>query len=114
MYVCVYLNLFALFVHTIFLKVYLLVYVYACVCMYVCLWGSIIHSNANWRQHMLSSLSSERGKLLKLFDASKDRLERSRKELDVLQELSNNLCTYACMYVYVGVHVYLYTHSHSK
>jgi hypothetical protein len=63
---------------------------------------------------MLSSLSSERGKLLKLFDASKDRLERSRKELDVLQELSNNLCTYACMYVYVGIHVYLYTHSHSK
>lgn len=72
-------------------------YVSIFVCMYVYMWGSIIHSNANWRQHMLSSLSSERGKLLKLFDASKDRLERSRKELDVLQELSNNLCTYACM-----------------
>lgn len=40
---------------------------------------------------MLSSLQSERSKLLRLCEASKERLSRGKKELEVLQELSRSL-----------------------
>jgi BRCA1-associated protein len=53
--------------------------------------AKLAHGGTNWRENLILTLRTERGKVAKQVEGAKERLERTRKEIAVLKELRTSL-----------------------